>query len=136
MRSFDYELLRPHLDKYPEMFSKMDMKAWLENKNNIMLECDGSIGLGTMEYPGVYTGHYLFAHKGKDAVRVAKKMLAWMFDNGTKVMRGETPVDNRPALMMNRLLGFKSYGVNESPKWGLHEHFMLTAEEFKENNNG
>lgn len=62
--------------------------------------------------PDVWQGHSLFLpeRRGKDGIRSAKDMLAWMFDHGTKMIWGATPLTNRPAQMFNRLLGFKAGG--------------------------
>lgn len=133
MRCRDYEVLREASSLYPESYSRLDMKAWLEDERNILLEDNGSVALFTFEYPGIYTGHYLFKTKGKETLALGHKMLDWMFSNGARVIRGETPTDNRPALFVTRKLGFKSYGINDDPYWGPHEHFILTAEEYRNN---
>jgi hypothetical protein len=135
VRSFDLNVLKTASDLYPESYANLDMDAWLKNDKNILLEDNSSVALFTFEYPGVYTGHYLFKTKGRDTLNLGEKMLDYMFNTyGANVIRGETPIENKPALFVTRKLGFTSYGINDHPKWGPHEHFILTADEF--NNKG
>jgi hypothetical protein len=137
IRTHDSEVLREAGKPYPEMFAKVDVGAWVENKNNILLQDGDDVCFFTFEYPGVYTGHYFFKSKGRDVLQKGVEFLRWMFENYAKAIRGETPIENRPARLMNRKVGFKSYGIVDSPYWGQHEHFIMTQDEFNERyNNG
>lgn len=135
-RIHDPEVLREAGRPYPEMFAKVDVDAWVANKNNILLQDGEDVCFFTFEYPGVYTGHYFFKAKGKEVLSKGVEVLRWMFGHDAKAIRGETPIENRAARLMNRKVGFTSYGIIESPKWGPHEHFIMTQEEFKERHNG
>lgn len=125
MRSTDYNAIKEVTKQYPEMFSNENIEAWVNNRNNIMLEHEGSIALFTYEYPGVYTGHYLFSVKGKEAIELSHKMLNEIFKVAV-VIRGETPVEKKAARWMSRKVGFTSLGIFDD-----HELFYLNKEDFK-----
>jgi hypothetical protein len=135
-RSFDPETMRKAFEPYPDIFPEdCDFQAWLNNLNNVMLVEDDSVGLACFEYPGVYTGHYLFQVGGRDALKLARKMMHWMINNeGAKAFTGITPAGKKAARWFNRNLGFTSYGIIDTVR-GPHEMFCITADEFlrKEN---
>jgi hypothetical protein len=109
----------------------IDAESWLGNTRNIALTDErGNVGMFDEAAPGVYTGHYFFKDRGKAAKALAVRMLLEMFDDrDAKVIRGLTPVDNRPAVWMTRHLGFKDYGTVET--WiGDCIIFIMTKEEF------
>lgn len=135
IRSFDPEVMRKASEPYPELIPPdTDFQAWLSNMHNVMLVEGDSVGLAVHEYPGVYTGHYLFRVGGRQALNLAREMMLWMVDNqGAKAFTGITPVDNRAARWFNRHLGFKSYGVVDTVR-GSHEMFCITADEVRKDN--
>lgn len=135
-RSFDSEDMRKALEPYPDLNPPdYDHKAWCENPYNVMLVDGDDVALGTFEYPGVYTGHYFFKSRGKNAIRVAKKMLRYMFEEqGAKVIRGVTKLDNEKARWMNRYLGFDGLGYIETVD-GMHELFCLHKDKFYQRHN-
>lgn len=136
IRSFDPEVMRKAFEPYPEYNEGVDYEAWVNDENNIMFVEGDSVGLLTYNYPGVYTGHYFFKVHGKEAFDLCRRIVSRMIDKyGAKTFRGLTSVDNRKALTFNRRLGMKSHGIvpgNNGPV----ELFTMTAEEFKEKNNG
>jgi hypothetical protein len=110
-----------------------DFEAWVNNPHNIMWEEDGSIGLATFEYPGMYSCHWFFKVRGKEAHDLARKMLDDLFSNEAKIVRGLTSMEPkyRAVRLAARRLGMKSYGVINCPE-GDHELLCMTKEEFYE----
>lgn len=134
-RSFDPEVMRKAFEPHPDLFPvDTDFETWLGNKANVMLVEGESVGLACHEYPGVYTGHYLFKVHGKEALKLARRMMEWMVEHeGAKAFTGITPVYKRAARIFNRKLGFTSFGLIETER-GLHEMFCITADELGRKN--
>jgi len=64
-------------------------------------------------FPNVYIGHTAIKKeaRGRKAVIDGKKCLKWMFDNtDCKKIIGFTPEMYKPAMVFNRLVGFKKEG--------------------------
>lgn len=113
-RSIDFEAIQKILEENPELCNySHDFKEWTADGANVALEEDGSFGLFTHEYPGVYAGHYFFkSHRGKAAIVLAKAMLAEMFKSyDAQAIIGLTPVQHKAAEWMSRQLGFKCQGT-------------------------
>lgn len=108
---------------------------WIADERNIALQVGDSFGIFQYDADGVYTGHYFFSLKdrGKKAIALGKEMLKDAFDqHDVKVVRGLTPLQNRPARWMARQLGFKSFGVVDIIS-GPCELFIQTADQFRKN---
>lgn len=133
-RSFDTEVMREAAKNYPHLiFPTYDFEGWLNNKNNVMLVDNGSVGLACYEYPGVYTGHYFFKVGGRKALNLARSMMKWMIEHhGARAFTGTTPMDNKAARWFNRHLGFESQGIVERVN-GPYELFCLSADKLKGN---
>lgn len=109
-----------------------DLDEWIAYDNNIAYKGEGeNYGVFEYEYPGVYTGHYFFKDaRGKTAFDLSKAILHKVFtDHGACLIRGLTPIDHKGALAMNRRLGFKPYGLVDTPA-GTHEIYCLQAKDF------
>jgi hypothetical protein len=131
-RSFSSDDLHDAISLYPDLNDVLDCEEWVSNPNNVMLrdghDASASTGIFAYEYPGLYTGHYFFRVRGREAIDLAKRMLGEMFENyGAKAIRGLTKTDNRPALWITRQLGFKSCGLIVT-KNGEHELFVKTKD--------
>ena len=121
---------------YPEGFPNwVDLEEWLAHGQNIMYIENESVGLLSWDYDGVYTGHWFFSVRGKEALNLAKRMLSRLFDTtNARVVRGITPVELKGARYLAKKLGFISLGIEE---WdGPHEIMCLTKQAFKEANVG
>lgn len=130
-RSFSSADLRDAISLYPSLNETLNCEEWVADTNNIMLREGDSTGIFAYEYPGLYTGHYFFRVRGREAINLAKRMLTEAFNTyGAEAVRGLTKTDNRPALWITRQIGFKSLGrvVTEN---GEHEIFCLTKADFK-----
>jgi hypothetical protein len=128
----DPAVVQKALERYPYDKISLDVDAWLASPLAIALsDEEGNIGLFEECSPHVYSGHYFFKDKGKAAKELSIEMLRWVFDEKAgKVVRGLTPVENRPAAWMARHLGFKSYGDVDT--WvGPCTIFIMTKDEFE-----
>lgn len=121
------------LDLYPEMTQGGCIKEWLNNPMNIVISYGDNFGLFTFIRPGVYEGHYLFTTRGKAMISIAKNILDEIF-NYAKLIQGITPKKKRHILILNRRLGFQSYGDIDAPLDGPSELFILTKDRHNEFN--
>lgn len=128
----------PDLEKTMEPFLPLEgfqPHDWIRDERNIALT-DGLGSFALFEYSrrGTYYGHYFFNKHGKAACTLAKECLQEAFQRqGVEVIVGLTPCDNRPALWMNRYLGFK-YRDTIDTKEGPTQMFILTKKEWEQKN--
>ena len=128
----------PDLEKTMEPFLPLEgfyPMEWIRDERNIALT-DGRGSFALFEYSrtGIYYGHYFFKVRGREACRFAKKCLHEAFERqGVEIIVGLTPCDNKPALWMNRYLGFK-YQDTLDTRQGLTQMFMLTKKEWEHKN--
>lgn len=119
------EILRPHL-------SGLKGENWevtFDNPKNIFLTEGSNLALFEEDSKDVYYGHYFFnTFRGKTALLKARQAIEEVFSMGGKVIKGLTPVDNKPAKLMSRWLGFSSYGIIET-HGGPMELFILTKKD-------
>ena len=131
MRTFEENDVVPAVAQYAHRITGFYPKEWLEDNKNVALINDrGDVALFEYYSKGVYTGHYFFWSRGKEAVSSAEDFLSEFFtEYDVEVLQGWTPLVNRGARWMNKRLGFKSYGVLlfEDPC----EHVMMTKQEWK-----
>jgi hypothetical protein len=120
------------VSQYRERILGFYPKEWLEDTANIALVDEkGNVALFEHNYPGVYTGHYFFSVRGKEALSLSKEILRIVFtDYNVKAIRGITPLKHLGARWMTKQLGFKSYGIVHTPN-GPEELFVLTKEEWE-----
>lgn len=136
-RSFDGELFKEALARAPQgMNEGFDHQAHLDNHDHIMLVNDkGDVGFLCCEYPGVYTGHWFYNSRGKEALEVGRQMLDHVFTNyPVKVIRGLTKRDILGARWLARKVGFTSFGLLLMDD-GEYELFCLTKEDFYKKDN-
>ena len=96
----------------------------------VFLVEDGVAAIFEWSAPGVWQAHSMSAPemRGSRTIAIGKAMLAWMRDNmGARMIWGQTPLHNRPARMLNRLLGTKSAGRRTHPVTGEGELFVWEA---------
>lgn len=89
-----------------------DAASWLANPRNFALVDGDDLALfeAKGDWPGPLEGHIFFRSRGKQALAIARQMLAQAFAYGGTAIIGATPHQYRDALMFARLLGFKPYG--------------------------
>lgn len=135
MRTFSKELVDYAITSYRDRMHGFEL-SWLDNEKNIALSDEkGNVSLFEFNQDGLYTGHYFYHCRGKDAFDLAKSQLNEMFSNyDVRIIRGLTPVDNLGARWMSKKIGFTSYGIEDTFA-GPCELFILTRQEW-ENANG
>lgn len=130
-RSYDADTAREYAGVIPRNLN-MDWDAWLADHKNVMITDDKNVGLATYNYPGVYTVHWFFTVRGREALDLAIKMLDYFFKNyDVKTVMGITHEDIRGARWLARQVGLKSYGMIECLD-GPNELFCMTKDEFYE----
>ena len=138
-RSFDLELLLEATDLPYIHTTREDFKRWFENPKNLMFAEGRNVGLATYEYPGMYSLHWYYEVRGREAIELGKKMVRNLFDNyGAETLRGFIRMDLKASRWAVRQVGFNSYGILTFPDGEDNELFMVTKDEFykKEENNG
>lgn len=112
----------------------VDPVEWLANPTNIALEnSHGDIALFEYGLPQkkIYSGHYFFKSRGKQAIQVAREFLDEIFNScyNIHVVIGLVPIERKAARWITRRLGFTSYGIEEI-RGKEYELFILTQKEF------
>lgn len=113
MRTYSSSLLEKTMAPYLHELMGFHPREWVLNFDNIALtNKNEDLALFELSEDGIYTGHYFFNSRGKEAYEAAQKFLKEVFSRryDVKVIRGLTPLDKKGALWMNRKLGFKEYG--------------------------
>jgi hypothetical protein len=132
IRSYDPEVFRSCFTDRPDLLEGISPEDWVQNLKNMMYVEGESVGLLTYEYPGLYTGHWFFKVRGREALNLAHRMVNELFTSTpTQCLRGLTPVKNKAARWAARQIGMKSYGILPFPN-GDHELFCMTKDEFYE----
>lgn len=131
MRTYDTQLVQEAIEN---LHDGADVTAdeWLSDPKNIALTNDkGDLALFEIGFRDVYTGHYYFSSRGRQAIKVAREFLDEVFNTcyNIDVILGLTPITNLPARWLSRQVGFKSHGVVEGPKRH-YEMFIMTKREF------
>jgi len=131
MRTYDVnqvsEVIKDLLDS-----EQVDPQEWLDLPTNIALTNDkGDVALFEIGFNNIYTGHYHFKSRGRQAINVAREFLDELFNTcyNIDILLGLTPITNLPARWLSRQVGFKSHGVVEGPKRH-YEMFIITKREF------
>jgi hypothetical protein len=94
-----------------------DFTAFLSDRNNVcLIEGEGGMLL-VWRGPGIYEAHVFFEQRGKAALDLTRKMLAWMRENmGARLFWAAVPVMSRHVIMFTRQLGWKSQGFGDFPQ--------------------
>lgn len=131
VRTADLQLVLNTLDPYLPIMG-LNPQEWLKNDCNVCLtDCLGNLCMFEKVAPSVFDGHYFFKVRGKNALDLAKKMLnKFVLEFSPKIIKGLTPLEHLGARWMSRQLGFKSYGVVQTPV-GPCELFILTKEDWE-----
>lgn len=93
-----------------------DVDEFVDNRDNIALtDGKGSYCLFEFERPGVYSGHYFFKVRGREALTLARELITEMFlSYGAQTIIGLTPPSHKGALWLTRQLEFTFYEEVES----------------------
>lgn len=133
MRHYNPPELAQAMEPYYNELVGFNPIEWLKDERNIALT-DGLGSFSLFEYnlPGVYTGHWFFQVRGKEAIRLAEQMLSEIFSDAydVKVIRGLTPLQNLGARWLAKRMGFTGNGVTQTEN-GPCELFILTKDQYR-----
>lgn len=116
-----------------------DPIEWLSNPVNIALENEhGDVALFEYAFPGktIYSGHYYFKSRGRQAIRSARDFLDELFNScyNISILMGLVPLTNKASRWITRQIGFVSYGTDEIHGQS-YELFIMTKKEFNDGSN-
>lgn len=137
-RCYDHRVLDAALEPY-DYKMEPDNETWLKVPGNLAYTVGDDLGLATHDYPGLYAVHWFFKSRGLQAVKVCLSMLEKVFnEHGAEIVRGVTPIDNKPARRLAKYVGCETLCIEEYPD-GLYEIMVLSKDrfnQFKEKING
>lgn len=135
-RTFSSELIDLITKPYQDKMKGFIPSSWLENKNNIALTDGTNLALFEKSSDDIYTGHYFFKVRGREALQIADQMLEFFFENtNINIIRGLTPLTKLGARWLSRQLGFKGMGVIDADTNDPCELFILTRDSWNERKN-
>lgn len=134
MRTYDAVKIGEAIKHFLKTEEKVDVVEWLSNPANIALENDrGDLAIFEYGFPTrkLYSGHYFFKSRGRDALVAAREFLDEIFNScyNISVMIGMVPTEHLGARWLTRKVGFTSHGY-ENVHDKEYELFILTKEEF------
>ncbi len=134
MRTWDAVKIAAAIKHFLKTEDQVDPIEWLSDPSNIVLENDsGDLALFEYGIPAkrVYSGHYYFKSRGKNAIKSATEFLDELFNScyNISILMGMVPLERADVKWMTRRLGFKSYGLEEA-RGKQYELFILTKKEF------
>lgn len=97
-------------DNFGEGFAPHE---WLDDETGNFILSDGgsNYSLFEKEEDGVYSGHYYFLDETtptREKIKIANEMIDTVFSQyKARLIVGLTPLNNRPALLFNKWLGFQ-----------------------------
>jgi len=127
----DFELLVKATASVRDICSIEDLKTWYELPDCLMLISDEDVGLATYDYPGVYSVHWYYNSRGRDAIELGKKMCTKLFtDHGAQTLRGIIKKHMKASRWATRQVGFKSQGFVLDKNGEECEVLCATKDEF------
>lgn len=92
-------------------YAAVDMTAFFQNPENVMLGDENGVVLFACAEPGIYEGHFVFPRRRRDIMDVCRGHLRTMFTaHGAQAIYGLTPIENSAARALSRALGFANLG--------------------------
>jgi len=134
MRIWDATKIAAAIKHFLKTEEQVDVIEWLSDPANIVLENDNG-DLAIFEYGvqanKIYSGHYYFKSRGKQAIKAGKAFLDELFNScyNIHILIGMVPIERNEVKWMTRQLGFKSYGLQEA-RGKQYELFIITKKEF------
>lgn len=111
MRTTDVSVVDGAIDQVRHQLKGEPVGEWLACPLNIALSNDGGdVALFEYRQPGVYTGHYFFHSRGKEAVSAAKGFLTEVAPLGIRIIIGMIPKKHKGSCWLTRHLGFTIVG--------------------------
>lgn len=132
-RIYDVDKVEPAIKCFlQDNASKIDTKAWLADPKHIVLENeDGDLALFEPGIKHIYSGHYFFKSRGREAITAGTAFLDNLFNTcyNIDILTGLVPLQHLGARWLTRRLGFTANGViNYEDKH--YELFILTKKDF------
>lgn len=136
-RCWDALKIAPGIEKFS--LGKTDPIEWLSKPENIVLENElGDLAFFEYGLPNhkIYSGHYFFKSRGRQAIDAARRFLDELFNScyNISILMGLIPVEHRAARWLTRQVGFSSQSVEEF-NGKEYELFVLTKKEFNDGSN-
>lgn len=134
MRTWDAVKIAAAIKHFLKTEEKIDPIEWLSNPVNIALENEhGDLAVFEYGFPTkrIYSGHYFFRSRGKQAIKSGIDFLDELFNScyNINILMGLVPIEHLAAKWMTRRLGFTSHGLEEIGGKEF-ELFILTKKEF------
>lgn len=127
----DFDLLVQATECCRDLLSVADIETVLAKEDNLMLVSGSNVGLAIYDGPGIYTVHWYYDVRGREAIDLGKAMIGMMFDHhGAKLLRGLIKTRLKASAWACRQLGFKSYGTIMFPENDENEFFCMTKLEY------
>lgn len=133
MRTWDAVKVAQAVKHFLKSEDKVDPIEWLSNPDNIVLINDkDDLALFEKGVRHIYTGHYYFKSRGREAIKSGQEFLDEFFNScyNINVLTGLVPLEHLGARWLTRKLGFTSHGVVQIDKY--YELFIITKKEFNE----
>jgi hypothetical protein len=93
-----------------------DFYQFILNPQNVaVIEGEGG-ALFVWRGPGIYEVHVFFEQRGREVIRLSRKMLEWMREQGAEQFWAAVPVKSRHVIMFTRLMGWKPKGFADLPQ--------------------
>lgn len=119
---------------YRNDMAGFDPETWLDGENIALGNDNGDLCLLEKSADKIYTGHYFFKVRGKEAIALAKDLLKYIFtETDAEVIRGLTPLRKVGARYVSRQIGMKSYGIIKTIVDPC-EIFIITRKEWEQRN--
>ena len=134
MRIYDAAKVQPAIDHFLGPDNSVDAVEWLSHPEHIVLENDrGDLALFEYGFPTkkIYSGHYYFKSRGRQAIEAARGFLDELFNScyNVHVLMGLVPVERKDVRWLTRRVGFSSHGFEEV-HGKEYELFIITKKEF------
>lgn len=131
-RTYDASLVAPAILEFLKTEDLVDPIEWISNPDNIVLQNDsGDLALFEKGIKDIYSGHYFFKSRGRQAIEAGHEFLDNVFNTcyNIPILMGLIPLTHLGARWLTKRLGFTSYGIIRSSVRP-YEMFIITKKEF------
>jgi hypothetical protein len=129
-RTVSSEEVTEAVGDYLRQTSGLYPEEWVKDEDNWALVKDKDMAMFEKERDGVYSGHYFFQSRGREAIASATSLLRYFLSENkdARTVTGLTPLENLGARWMSRRIGFESHGLIKT-RLGPCELFILNRPE-------
>ena len=119
------------ISKFPELTEAFSIYDYEPYGHNISVLDGNDLMLFEYSSKGIYTGHYFFQSRGREAISQAKKIISKVFERkDVYALKGLTPLSQKGARWLTRQLGATSFG-EVLTEHGPCEFFLMTKEQWR-----